>query len=126
MSRTHTRDTYFCGIKTGQEGPCSDKPSDFGPSDDIDAVRRLETGPLVRSVAVIENYALGGWYEQGGGPHLFKKTNGRWRLIAGTGGAADEWWLQRHDVPRKLWCPLLMRSEMAAPPLPATRCLKSR
>jgi hypothetical protein len=97
-----SRNLLMRGITTGQTGhqaDCSSKPSDFGSPAEIDAVRRLETGPLVPSVVVVENYALGGWYEQGGGPHLFKKMSGRWHLIARAGGAADESWLQMHDVP---------------------------
>ena len=80
---------------------------DAGPRREIEAVRRLDDGPLVPRVVVVKDFALSTWYGAGGGPHLFKRSGGRWRMIAGRGGAPDAELLQQYGVPKTSWCKLL-------------------
>jgi len=90
--------------------PCRAVPGgehDIGSATDIAAIRSLELAALVPSVVVVDPYALGQWAGGGGGPHLFEKTNGRWNLVAGTGGEADAEWLASKGVPERYRCALL-------------------
>jgi hypothetical protein len=90
--------------------PCNDVPGeehDIGPASDIAEIRSLELSALVPTVVVAAPYALGQWAGGGGGPHLFKKTNGRWAIVAGTGGEADAEWLASTGVPERYRCALL-------------------
>ena len=84
--------------------PCTGYTTDTGGAADISAVRRLMHGPLVNSVAVSGDWALGNWYGAGGGQWLFHKTRGIWRSIAGGGGAMGVHEMTEYGVPRSAWC----------------------
>ncbi len=86
--------------------PCSSVFNDAGPAADVTAVRALMRGPFVPSVAVSHDYALGNWYGAGGGETLYAKRGGRWRRIAGDGGAMGVEEMKKYGVPRTAWCAL--------------------
>jgi hypothetical protein len=86
--------------------PCRPVAVDVGPLKDVVAVRRLMRGPLVPSVLVSGNWALGTWYGAGGGESLYKLLDGRWRLVASGGGAMGVDEMRVYGVPRSSWCQL--------------------
>jgi hypothetical protein len=72
MSRTCTRDTYFCvASRPRTRGPAATSRATSGHRTTLmpcDGSKRDRSSR--RPVVVIEKYALGGWYEQRGGPHF--------------------------------------------------------
>lgn len=77
---------------------------DGGPRNDVEAVRRLQDGPLVPAVVVSGDWAMGDWYGAGGGQTLWRKHEGRWRLAQGGGGALGVDEMRKHGVPHADWC----------------------
>lgn len=102
------RRTLMAGMPALQnDAPCRGEPHDSGPAADVTALRRLMDGPLVPSVVVSGNWALGSWYGAGGGEQLYHRLNGRWRFIAGGGGAMNVEDLLAHGVLRSTACALV-------------------
>jgi hypothetical protein len=83
---------------------CAGDLKDAGPPSDVAAVRSLMFGPLVPAVVASGNWALGSWYGAGGGEDLFSKHAGRWKLVAGGGGAMGVDVMREYGVPRDDWC----------------------
>lgn len=90
--------------KMGNDDACRGESRDAGPAADIAAVRGLMGGPLVPSVVISGNWALGDWYGAGGGETLFHRVGRDWRLVAGGGGAMGVDVMKEHGVPRSAWC----------------------
>lgn len=86
---------------------CGDAPAnDAGAPEQVEAVRQLMDGPLIPTVIVWGNYAIGDWYGAGGGQDLFRLRNHQWTFIEGGGGVLGTEEMVRHGVPRAAWCPL--------------------
>jgi hypothetical protein len=77
---------------------------DAGPRHDVEAVRKLLKGPLIPTVIVSGNWAVGRWYGAGGGESLWRKRDGRWSLAQGGGGALGVFDMRRFGVPKADWC----------------------
>jgi hypothetical protein len=86
--------------------PCSGEWADAGPRSAVEAVRLQMRGPLVPSVFVAGDFALGQWYGAGGGQDLFRFANGTWKLVDGGGGAMGTSNMIEHGVPKSDWCAL--------------------
>lgn len=84
--------------------PCKGALRDAGPSEQIEAVRRLMLGPLIPSVVVSGEWAIGEWYGAGGGRDLFRLRGGTWVLTADGGGAMGVAEMRTHGVPESDWC----------------------
>lgn len=82
------------------DSACGGESRDTGPAADVVAVRRLMGGPLVPSVIVSGNWALGEWYGAGGGETLFHRVGKAWRFVAGGGGAMGVSEMKKYGVPR--------------------------
>ena len=76
---------------------------DAGPAPQVEAIRRT-MGPLVPSVVVSGNWALGRWYGAGGGEDLFRLRDDQWVLVADGGGMLGVEEMQRYGVPQVDWC----------------------
>ncbi len=87
------------------ERPCREG-KDAGPPAAIEAVRRLMRGPLVPSVVVAGDWAMGTWYGGGGGESLYRRRDGAWKLVAYGGGAMGVVEMRQHGVPPSDWCAL--------------------
>lgn len=77
---------------------------DAGPPRDIATIRQMMRGPLVPSVVVSRDWAMGEWYGGGGGQSLYRKRNGRWQFVIGGGGALGADYMRKFGVPRSDWC----------------------
>jgi hypothetical protein len=97
-------------LMRGMPRPKDDRPckgtllTDAGPSDDVDAVRRMMHGPVIPYVVVSDNWAVGEWYGGGGGESLFQKNAGHWHLVESESGAMGVNYMVKHGVPRSDWC----------------------
>jgi hypothetical protein len=80
--------------------------NDTGPAADVEAVRLLTRGPLVPSVHVWKNFAMGSWFGAGGGEYLYTKRAGSWKRVTGGGGAMGTPELRKYGVPEAAWCAL--------------------
>lgn len=85
-------------------GDSHDVTHDVGPSADVEAVRKLSGGPLVPSVAVSGNWAMGTWYGAGGGDQLYRRRDGEWRFVHAVGGEMGIDQMRRYHIPRSAWC----------------------
>jgi hypothetical protein len=90
--------------KPQDDRPCRGMLADSGPRPDVEAVRRLMRGPLVPSVVVSGNWAIGQWYGAGGGETLYRRRDGRWTHVAGGGGAMGVEEMREYRVPLEDWC----------------------
>lgn len=90
--------------KMKDDRPCRAQWRDAGPSADVESVRRLMRGPLVPTVIVSGNWAMGGWYGGGGGQSLYRKRDGRWQLVKSGGGAFGVDYMRKYGVPQSAWC----------------------
>lgn len=81
-----------------------DRDEDAGPPAEVDAVRKLMSGPLVPRVAVSGVWAIGEWYGAGGGEKLYRRSGNGWTFIAGGGGAMGMPEMVEYRVPRSAWC----------------------
>ena len=95
MPRPHGDDFRMCSGR-----------KDAGSAEDVQEVRRLVDGPFVPSVIVSHVWAMAEWYGAGGGMSLWRKRNGRWRLVQGGGGAIGRALMRMHGVPESEWCTL--------------------
>lgn len=85
---------------------CRSRIKDSGPAQQVEAVRLLMRGPLIPSVVVAGQWALGTWYGAGGGESLYRLRHGRWKFVTGGGGAMGVSVLFRYGVPHSYWCTL--------------------
>jgi hypothetical protein len=92
--------------KPQDDRPCRGVRRDSGAQADVESVRRLMRGPLVPAVAVSGNWAIGDWYGAGGGEQLYRRLDGRWKFVAGGGGALGVSEMHEYGVPRADWCKL--------------------
>ena len=76
---------------------------DSGPQRDIESVRLLMHG-LIPYVVVRGDYAVGEWYGSGGGQHFYRKGNGTWGRIGGSGGSMSASEVMALGVPAKDLC----------------------
>jgi hypothetical protein len=79
---------------------------DVGPPRLIEDLRRKVRGPLVPVVTVVGRFALVGWYGAGGGDDVFRRTAGRWDLIADGGGAIGVSEMRALGIPQADLCAL--------------------
>lgn len=84
--------------------PCRGLYKDAGPRTDVLAVRKKMRGPLIPSVVVSGDWALGEWYGGGGGQSLYRKRNEAWALVTSVGGAMGIAEMLHYGVPRSAWC----------------------
>jgi hypothetical protein len=97
-------------LMRGMPTPKDDRPCkgtllrDTGPHDDVEAVRKMMSGPLIPYVVVSGNWAMGEWYGAGGGQSLYQRRAGRWHLVATAGGAMGVDYMRRYGVPQTDWC----------------------
>jgi hypothetical protein len=80
---------------------------DSGSKHEIEAIRRLLKGPLVPSVTISGDYALGQWYGAGGGETIFRRDHYGWTRVTGGGGAYSAAELHARGVPMANACALL-------------------
>ncbi len=99
----HTEALLMRGMPSAKGTACYER-ADAGPPMQVAAVRRMMQGPLVPSVVVSGNWALGEWYGAGGGESLFQNRNGRWKLITSGGGAMGVAEMRAFGIPRASWC----------------------
>lgn len=93
------------GMPSPEDGEsCQGYLRDAGPSSEVEAVRRLMSGPLVPYVIVAGNWAKGSWYGAGGGESLYQKRDGGWRLVESGGGAMGVDYMRKYGVPQADWC----------------------
>lgn len=92
--------------KPRDDRPCRSAGSlrDAGPRDDVEAIRQMMRGPLIPSVVVSGDWAMGEWYGGGGGESLYRKRDGRWQLVEDGGGAMGVDYMRKFDVPQSDWC----------------------
>jgi hypothetical protein len=79
---------------------------DLGPPEEVEALRRDLSGPLVPSARIVGNFAFGNWYGAGGGERLYRSSHGTWRAVLGGGGAIDASEAMGAGVPRASLCAL--------------------
>ena len=109
--RAHHLDASIeVALLRGMPKPKDDRPCrgrslrDAGPRSDVEAVRQMMRGPLVPYVVASGNWAMGEWYGAGGGEALFRKRDGRWRLVEDGGGAMGVDYMRKYGVPQADWC----------------------
>jgi hypothetical protein len=90
----------------GKQKACGENGGrDSGPTADIETLRS-QSGPLVPSVTVVDNFAMVSWYGAGGGEQIYRKAGGKWIFMLGGGGAWGSQDLIAHGVPARDLCPL--------------------
>jgi hypothetical protein len=100
----HVEVSLMRGMPKPEDGtPCTER-RDAGSTTEVEAVRRLMTGPLVPFVAVSKGWALGEWYGAGGGESLYRLRGGQWNVVSSVGGAMGILEMRRYGVPQSDWC----------------------
>jgi hypothetical protein len=76
--------------------------ADAGSQTDINAIRSLtlvSRNEAIGPVVVSSDYAMAGWWGNGGGEMLFFKTHGLWKMKIDSGGCFNFAELVKHGVP---------------------------